>query len=165
MPPHTLRCYDYVNRSYAIVSEALAENPTAIFERATMDAAKRANALAATLRVELGGIEVGTDIAIEVTHVERIPADGGGQGPRMRIDLRWKALRAAGIFPSMEAELSIYPLSADETQLDLHGTYKPPLGALGGAVDRLVGHRIAEASVHRFIEDVAKSLRSDLPVV
>ena len=30
----------------------------------------------------------------------------------------------------MDAVLSVYPLSPDETQLDLHGRYHPPLGTL-----------------------------------
>jgi hypothetical protein len=62
----------------------------------------------------------------------------------------------------MSAELSIYPLTATETQLDFLGRYEPPLGAVGGAVDAVVGHRIAEASVHRFLSDVAAYLRRSL---
>jgi hypothetical protein len=62
----------------------------------------------------------------------------------------------------MNAELSIYPLTAKETQLDFLGTYDPPLGVLGDALDAIVGHRIGEASVHRFIQNVATYLRSEL---
>ena len=81
---------------------------------------------------------------------------------RPSVTLRWKAARAAALFPSMEAELVVYPLSKDETQLELHGLYRPPLGAIGSALDSLVGHRIADASVHRFVTDVASLLRSEL---
>jgi hypothetical protein len=59
----------------------------------------------------------------------------------------------------MKAELSVYPLTATETQLDFVGRYEPPLGIVGGALDATVGHRIAQASVHRLITDVAKYLR------
>ena len=52
--------------------------------------------------------------------------------------------------------------ACDETQLDFSGQYEPPLGAVGDAVDALVGHRIAEASVHRFVTDVARYLREHL---
>jgi hypothetical protein len=62
----------------------------------------------------------------------------------------------------MRAELSVYPLTATETQLDFAGRYEPPLGALGSAMDAMVGHRIAEASVHRFLQDVAAYLRREL---
>jgi hypothetical protein len=59
----------------------------------------------------------------------------------------------------MTGELRIYPLTSSETQLDFMGRYDPPLGVVGGAMDSLVGHRIAEASVHRLITDVAHYLR------
>ncbi len=90
------------------------------------------------------------------------PGAAPGGGDATVIQLRWKAARAAAIFPSMEAQLSIYPLSKDETQLELHGIYRPPLGALDTVVDALVGHRIAEASVHRFVVDIAQLLGDEL---
>jgi hypothetical protein len=62
----------------------------------------------------------------------------------------------------MEAELIVYPLSKEETQLELHGRYTPPLGAVGSALDSLIGHRVADASVHRFVTDVASLLRTEL---
>jgi hypothetical protein len=46
--------------------------------------------------------------------------------------------------------------------LDFNGLYEPPLGPLGKAVNAIIGYRIAEASVHRFINDVAGYLRKTL---
>ena len=66
------------------------------------------------------------------------------------------------LFPLMKAELFIYPLTATETQLDFVGLYEPPLGAVGKAVNAIVGHRLAEVSVHRFVNDVAGYLRQAL---
>jgi hypothetical protein len=62
----------------------------------------------------------------------------------------------------MKAELSVYPLTRTETQLDFAGLYEPPLGTVGKAVNAIVGHRIAEVSVHRFVSDVAGYLRQTL---
>jgi hypothetical protein len=62
----------------------------------------------------------------------------------------------------MSATLFVYPLTKTETQLDFVGQYEPPLGKLGDVVDAVVGHRIAEASVHRFVADVAEFLRKNL---
>ena len=62
----------------------------------------------------------------------------------------------------MKAELSFWPLTATETQLELTGAYEPPLGALGKAVDAAIGHRIAEATVHRFLDDLVEQLRREL---
>ena len=66
------------------------------------------------------------------------------------------------LFPFMKAELAIYPLTSTETQLDFSGAYEPPLGALGKAMNAVAGHRLAEASVHRFVNDVAGYLRTTL---
>jgi hypothetical protein len=62
----------------------------------------------------------------------------------------------------MRAELDIYPLTATETQLDFFGLYEAPLGAMGKALNAMVGHRIAEVAVHRFVSDVAGYLRETL---
>jgi hypothetical protein len=66
------------------------------------------------------------------------------------------------LFPLMSSVLTIYPLTATETQLDFLGRYDPSLGVVGDAMDALVGRRIAEASVHRFITDVAQYLRDHI---
>jgi hypothetical protein len=54
------------------------------------------------------------------------------------------------------------PALEDETQIELHGRYTPPLGTIGSALDSLIGHRVADASVHRFVTDVASLLRDEL---
>jgi hypothetical protein len=61
----------------------------------------------------------------------------------------------------MSAELDIYPITKSETQLDFKGEYDPPLGLMGKAIDAVVGHRIAEASVHQFVSEVAAYLREN----
>ena len=66
------------------------------------------------------------------------------------------------LFPLMNGELSVYPLTSTETQLDFSGIYQPPFGAVGKTVDAVVGHRIAEVSVHRVVSDVAEYLRQAL---
>jgi len=66
------------------------------------------------------------------------------------------------LFPFMKADLAVYPLTSTETQLDFSGVYEPPLGPLGKAMNAIVGYRIAEVSVHRFVNDVAGYLRRTL---
>jgi hypothetical protein len=62
----------------------------------------------------------------------------------------------------MKAELDIYSLTSTETQLDFFGAYEAPLGPVGKALNAMVGHSIAEAAVHRFVNDVAGYLREAL---
>ena len=76
--------------------------------------------------------------------------------------LEWEAAKAPRLFPEMKGTLSVYALTGTETQLDFEGTYEPPLGPLGRGIDAMIGHRVAEASIHRFVTDVAAYLRSEL---
>jgi hypothetical protein len=158
--PRQLHCYEYVIVPYDKVRELLARDALGIFQRATASATSRARELAATLRVSVGALEVGTDVKIALRGLhEQVSAVGER---RTELELAWMAASAAGLFPSMEATLAVYPISAHETQIDLYGRYRPPLGVVGNAVDALVGHRLAEASVLRFVRDLAARIETEL---
>ncbi len=155
-----VRCYDYVNHPYDRVSSALRQDALSVFRSATKAAAARAQSVAAELHVDIGGVGVKTDINIAVQSVqETIDATSG---PTTRLILEWEATTTPRLFPLMRGELAIYPLTRTETQLDFSGMYEPPFGALGKTLDAIAGHRIAEVSVHRFIDDVAAYLRQTL---
>lgn len=153
-----VRAFDYVNFPYDRVRTVLTTDALAVFQSATRAAAGRTQSVASALRVEIAGIEFGKEIEISVRQKEQTPKSA----PMTRLQVDWKAASAPGLFPLMKAELSIYPLTATETQLDFSGRYEPPLGWLGTAVDAAIGHRIAEASVHRFVAEVAHYLRTEL---
>jgi hypothetical protein len=157
---HELRVYAYVNRPYALVRDVLQADPLSLFQRATVRATARAQALVSTLRATVGPIELVADVAVKVTSVE--PERPTPLGPATRIHLTWEASKRPELFPTMEATLDVYALAPAETQVDFSGRYTPPLGVVGAALDALVGHRLAEAGVHRFVEDVAERLRLDV---
>jgi hypothetical protein len=156
-----IRCYDYVNHPYPQVRDSLSGSALKIFQAATKGAAARARSVASELRIQIAGIEVGTDIAIAVNKIEH-REQAAKSPPVTQMHLQWEAARSPRLFPFMRATLSIYPLTATETQLDFSGRYEPPLGPLGSAMDALIGHHIAEASVHRFVREVAEYLRIEL---
>ena len=156
-----IRCFDYVNHPYEQVRDALKRDALTVFQLATKAAASRARLIAAELHVDFGGIGIKTDIKISVKNIKEKVLDAKST-PTTRILLEWEAATMPRLFPLMKAELSIYPLTASETQLDFCGIYKPPFGAVGKAMNAIVGHRIAEVSVHRFIGDVAGYLRQAL---
>lgn len=161
MARHEIRSYDYVNHPYADVRDALKADPAAIFRAATRAAADRARSVAAELRVTIAGVDVGAEIVLDVGAITE-ELSGPYNAPITRIPVSWEAAHHPQFFPLMNSVLTVYPLTATETQLDFLGRYEPPLGVVGGAMDALVGHRIAEASVHRFITDVAHYLRESL---
>lgn len=156
-----VRSYDYVNHPYERVRDALRGDALKTFRAATRAATDRAHDLAAALRVNIGGLQIARDIVIEVKKAVEERSQSLGVMVT-RIELEWEAAESPRLFPLMRAELSVYPLSSTETQLDFLGHYDPPLGALGKAINAIVGHRLAEASVHRFLTDVATFLRATL---
>jgi len=159
--PLKVRSYDYVNRPYEHVRDALKKDALNVFQAATKAAASRAQTIASELHIDFGGIGVKTDITITVKGVEEKMAEAG-LGPITRLLLEWEATSMPRLFPLMKGELSIYPLTSTETQLDFWGIYEPPFGAVGRTLNAMVGHRIAEVSVHRFVDDVADYLRHNL---
>lgn len=156
-----IRAFDYVNHPYDSVRDALRDDALAVFRSATQAAASRAHEVAVGLHVNLGALKIGAEISLTVLGM----AEEEGKTPanrRLTMDIEWEAAKASRLFPLMNGRLSVYPLSATETQLDFSGEYEPPFGVIGTAVDALVGHRIADASVHRFVADVADYLRRTL---
>jgi hypothetical protein len=155
-----VHAYDYVTSPYDQVKETLKLDAIGVFQRASGTATARARSLVSTMRATIGPLEVGADVIVRVTWIDEVDVEPFG--PTTRLHLSWEASSNARLFPVMEATLSAFALSPTETQIELRGTYVPPLGAVGAAFDRLVGHRIAEAAVHRFVEDVAERLRNDV---
>jgi hypothetical protein len=153
-----IRCYDYVNHPYAMVREVLTRDAPALFQSATRAAATRADSVASELHAGIGGIGVEADIKISVRNIEEKVSEAMSV-PVTRLQVEWEAAKMPHLFPLMKADISIYPLTRTETQLEFLGLYEPPLGAFGKAVNAVIGHRIAEASVHRFVSDVAHHLR------
>jgi hypothetical protein len=160
--PRKLRCYGYVERPYEQVRGLLRQHALELLQRATTSASERASSLAANLKLGVAGIEVGVDVR---TYLQRIREDEGicGLPPVTTLEIGWEARQTPAFFPIMRAEVSFWPLASDETEIEITGDYRPPLGAIGDAADAALGHRIAEAVVHRFLGDVVAELHRELP--
>jgi hypothetical protein len=74
------------------------------------------------------------------------------------LPLSWKATGAERLFPSLEADLEIATLGRERTQLSISARYRPPLGALGKALDRVLLHRVAEATIKDFLDRVGEGI-------
>lgn len=156
-----IRSFDYVNHPYDAVRSFLEANATRVFRAATQAASSRAESVAAELRVEIAGLKVATSVDVEVGAMSESEASAQ-RGRTLHLPVSWTSSAHPGWFPSMKANLAVYALTSTETQLDFRGEYTPPLGVVGSAIDAAVGHRIAEASVHRFIGEVAQFLRENV---
>jgi hypothetical protein len=162
MTSREIRAYDYVNQPYEAVRDALTNDAAAIFQRATKLAEGRSGELVAALSVNVRGLELSTDVQLSVGETREEQRSGSRLSRTLHVPLSWQAAQSPGLFPIMRGECLVYPLSSSETQIELQGHYQPPFGALGGALDAVAGHRVAEASIHRFVRAVVERLRHEL---
>src|SRR5215469_6647664 len=78
---------------------------------------------------------------------------------RTGLALRWEVRGSGGrLFPVLDADLTLAPAGENKASLALAGTYRPPLGSLGAELDRMLLHRVAEATIRNFLERVAQAL-------
>jgi hypothetical protein len=147
---HELHAFNYINRSYADVRRQLLAEPLSIFRRATATASEASNA---ELHAKAGAFDISAPIEIEILGIEEPSPQ------RTNLEVAWKAAERAGLFPTMHATISMYPLTPTETQLELSGVYDPPMGVLGDVIDATAFRDIARSSVQRFVDDTASYLR------
>ena len=83
------------------------------------------------------------------------------RGDMTVVPLTWTATSTPGLFPVLSADLEIAPLGGQLTQITIHGRYEPPLGAVGRRLDRLLMHRIAEATVRAFLVRLVSTLAAE----
>ena len=76
----------------------------------------------------------------------------------MRIGLRWEAVGVTGVlFPALDADISLSG-DGERTRVVMTGTYRPPLGAFGAGLDRLMLHKIATATIAAFLTRLCAAL-------
>jgi hypothetical protein len=107
------------------------------------------------LRLRVGPVEalpmLGKTVAVEAG----MPI---ARGEITIVPLTWRATGTPGLFPVLSADLEVAALDPFLTQLTLRGRYEPPLGTVGRRLDRLLMHRVAEASIRSFLRRLAESL-------
>jgi hypothetical protein len=161
--PQPLKVLGYVDQPYEAVRNLLQTRGGELLQRATLVAGDRTQGLIARLRVGAAGLEVGVDVRVEVSKQPSEPAVAGL--PEVtHLGLSWKAAHGQALFPSMRGDLSATALTFGDTRIAFEGVYTPPFKGVGKALDALIGHRIAEAAVHRFVLDMVEQIRRELPV-
>jgi hypothetical protein len=77
----------------------------------------------------------------------------------VRIGLRWEATGpAAGLFPALDADITLADSGEQDCRLALSGTYRPPLGRLGDELDRAMLGRVAAATIRALLGNVSAAL-------
>jgi hypothetical protein len=73
--------------------------------------------------------------------------------------IRWEATGPdGGLFPVLDADLTLAPFGQQVTIIALAGAYRPPLGGMGAALDRAILHRVAVATIRAFLTQVARRI-------
>jgi hypothetical protein len=73
--------------------------------------------------------------------------------------VRWEAAGAgSGLYPALDADVRLAPAGEHRSLLTLTGSYRPPTGRAGEAVDRTVMHTVATATARRFLASMAAVL-------
>ena len=104
-------------------------------------------------RVGVGGKHplIAKTVTLAVGRPVRSPA-------QTMIPLSWKATGAPGLFPQMNADLTVARLGPEMTRLGFSGSYEAPGGPVGQVIDEALLHRIAESSVKGFVDRIAEAV-------
>jgi hypothetical protein len=101
----------------------------------------------------LGGVP-GASRLVRVQFVEPVYREGV-----MTLGVRWEATGfTGGLFPVLDANLSLGGGGGHGARLALTAAYRPPLGGLGAELDRLLLHRVAAGTVRAFLASLAGAL-------
>ena len=81
------------------------------------------------------------------------------RGDSVVVALRWEVIGPdGGLFPALDADLTLDRAGADATVLRLAGAYRPPLGALGAGPDRVILYRVAASTARGFLGCVGAAI-------
>ena len=117
--------------------------------------------LAQLIRVGPLGVVPGASKLVRVRFLDPVYRDG-----MMRLGLRWEATGVTGgLFPVLDADITLTPEGEHGTRLALAGSYRPPFGRLGAALDRAILHQVAAATIRALLHEVADALVSPRPGV
>lgn len=138
---------------YQVVSERLAH----LVDWGTLHGVSEAvyeGGLDTVMRVGPFGATRGLSKLVRVHALEPVRRDG-----KTTVSLRWEATgMAGGLFPVLDADLTLTPDGANRAHLELVGGYRPPLGPTGAALDRAIMGRIADATIRSLLERVAAAI-------
>ena len=79
----------------------------------------------------------------------------------MTVGLRWEAAGVTGgLFPALDADIRLCDAGGNRVRVSLAGSYRPPFGALGAGLDRLVLHTVATATIKALLASITAALEN-----
>jgi hypothetical protein len=81
------------------------------------------------------------------------------RGDSARFALRWEVTGpGGGLFPALDADITLTPARKHSTTLTLTGVYRTPLGTVGVELDWVIWHGAATATIEAFLRLLAEAL-------
>jgi hypothetical protein len=117
------------------------------------EAQRRGDHLLTEVGVGPLGPRLGRRVNIQVGQPVRFPS-------MTSLPLTWEPVGLEEVLPRLDANIELGFLGEDRTQLAISARYRPPLGVLGRSVDRVLLHRVAEATVKDFLDRVGAAIIS-----
>jgi acyl-coenzyme A thioesterase PaaI-like protein len=85
-------------------------------------------------------------------------------GDAVTVGMRWAAVgMTGGLFPVLDADIELAAEGEEDTRVTLTGVYRPPLGAVGVGLDRMLLHRVATATIGSLLAHLAQALATAAP--
>ena len=63
-----------------------------------------------------------------------------------------------GLFPALDADITLAPAGERATRVTLAGAYRPPLAGLGAGLDRAIMHRVATATIRSLLNRMVDAI-------
>lgn len=79
--------------------------------------------------------------------------------------LSWVADRRRRLLPAVTGHLSVTAISSRHTEVGFVGDYSPPTGLLPSVDERVLGRRVVDAAIGRFLDKVVAHLEQQRPVL
>ncbi len=133
------------------VEHALLHSPDAWVPGLAKDAQARGESLLADVGFGSGGRRLTKQVEIKLGPTMPFPS-------KTVVPIVWQPVDHQPLFPALDADLELAGIGPNLTQLSISARYSPPLGALGKAIDRALLHRVAEATLKDFIDQVGSAL-------
>jgi hypothetical protein len=154
LSPMFIRYYLDLPMPYGDVEAALLAQPEAWVPGLARDAEDRGE----HLLVEVGFAldhehRLDKRVEIELGEPYRIPS-------KTLLPMSWRATGVEQLFPPLDADIEVAALGPHRTQVSISARYRPPMGAVGRALDRTLLHRVAEATIKDFLDQVGDALQA-----
>ena len=135
----------------AQVERALLDHPPGWLAEMAGAAQQRGDELLTQVGVGPLGARLGRRVAIELGEPVRFPS-------MTSVALTWEPIGLEGLLPRLDADIELGSLGENRTQLAISARYRPPLGVVGRAVDRVLLHRVAEATLKDFLDRLGQAI-------